>query len=279
MNKEKEVLDKLKKWAEKNHNVRSVILTSSRVIPNSELDIFSDYDVELFVSDIKPFLNDDWLEFWGSVMIRWPLRPVLENGNITRLVHFQDKSRIDFQINSGQTIKSSTYDSGFRILIDKDGIATDLEKPTYQKYIVKKPTQEEFITLINDFFWDATYVPKSLRRDELYFTKYILDNVMRFEYLEKMIEWHIATKNNWNVSTKVHGRTFKKQLTPVLWNELEKTFSGADIEENWAAFFNTIKFFRKISKSVANDLGYDYPKEIDLQITNYCEEAKILKLN
>jgi aminoglycoside 6-adenylyltransferase len=52
------------------------------------------------VSDIEPFLEgDEWLEAFGSVMVRWPLRPrsTFDENWLTRLVLFNDGVRIDFQ--------------------------------------------------------------------------------------------------------------------------------------------------------------------------------------
>ena len=46
-------------WAHANDNVRAAILTSSRVSPFATPDALSDYDIELYVRDLAPFMNDD----------------------------------------------------------------------------------------------------------------------------------------------------------------------------------------------------------------------------
>ena len=56
MRSESKVLEVFKNWAEEKDNVRCAILTSSRVRPNATIDFLSDYDIELYVSDLKPFL-------------------------------------------------------------------------------------------------------------------------------------------------------------------------------------------------------------------------------
>lgn len=76
MRTEKEVLTQFKKWAEKVKEVRAAVLTGSRVIPNASTDFLSDYDIELYVSDLIKFKkNDNWLKAFGSIMIRWPFKP------------------------------------------------------------------------------------------------------------------------------------------------------------------------------------------------------------
>jgi len=55
MRTEEEVLSHFKKWARNNELVRAAVLTSSRAKPEAELDFLSDYDIELYVSDISEF--------------------------------------------------------------------------------------------------------------------------------------------------------------------------------------------------------------------------------
>ena len=69
------------------------------------------------------------------------------DGSITRLVLFKDGVRVDFQISDQQTIAPDGYDDGYRVLIDKDGLTTGLNPPTFSEYWVKKPSNEEFDTL------------------------------------------------------------------------------------------------------------------------------------
>lgn len=52
---ERPVLAKLANWGEENSLIRAFILTSSRARPGAPVDIFSDYDVILVVTDTEPF--------------------------------------------------------------------------------------------------------------------------------------------------------------------------------------------------------------------------------
>ena len=73
MRDETAVLDTLRVWADDNERIRGMVLTSSRVIPGSTIDFLSDYDIELYVDDLAPFAaSDEWLEFLGPIMVRWP---------------------------------------------------------------------------------------------------------------------------------------------------------------------------------------------------------------
>ena len=90
---------KVTEWAARTDNVRAVILTSSRTNPEVPVDFLSDYDIELFVRDLNPFLSrDEWLELFGTILVRWPRVPPQGDEGTTRLVLYEDAPRIDFQI-------------------------------------------------------------------------------------------------------------------------------------------------------------------------------------
>ncbi len=101
MRTEEEVLAQFFDWAQGNDLIRAAVLTSSRVHPELCTDILSDYDIELYVADLRCFQqDDDWLRVFGPIMVRWPLKPrsTLDEKWLTRLVLFKDGVRIDFQI-------------------------------------------------------------------------------------------------------------------------------------------------------------------------------------
>jgi len=277
MRTEKEVLSQIDEWAQKNELVRAVVLTSSRVDPKKRIDFMSDYDIELYVVDLCTFQKDDtWLNVFGSIMIRWPLKPrsTFDENWLTRLVLFKDGVRIDFQITDEKQIDSKVYDDGCRVLIDKDALTANLSQPTFTKYIIRKPSRQEYETLVHDFWWDATYVPKYLWRDELPYAKYMFDNIIRYSYLQRMVDWYIGQQHDWTVSTGLYGKWFKRYLDTETWTELESTYANSDIKENWVAFFRMVDLFRKMATKVGVQLGYEYPIHLDNEVTEYISSIR-----
>jgi len=271
-----DVIEELQDWAHRNELVRAMILTGSRANPHCTTDFLSDYDIELYVSSVLPFMNDNWLSFFGDVMSRWPLKPgpTFDRDWITRLVLFENRVRIDFQITASEPVDSTIHDGGYRVLVDKHGLADDLKAPTFSRHLITRPTRDDYEALVNEFFWDVIYVAKHLWRDEIYFAKYMLDSMIRFEHLRRIIEWYIAARNDWSVGTGRYGRLFKRYLEPQTRAEVEATFVDADIAKNWQALFNVIVLFRRLARYVARDLGYDYPDKLDNRVTDYCEQIK-----
>jgi aminoglycoside 6-adenylyltransferase len=277
MQSEKAVIENLLNWANNNDIVRTVILTSSRVRDEANIDFLSDYDIELYVSDLSKFIkSDEWLENFGQVMVRWPFKPksTFSDEWITRLVLFNDGVRIDFQICSLATVDSDRYDNGYKVLLDKDNITSELKKPTYTEFIIKKPTEEEYQVLVHEFWWDAYYVSKYLWRDELPFAKFMLDYILRYSFIHKIVDWYIGSENNWSVETGALGKKYKKMLPAQLWKEFQESYAGGSIEENWEALFKIAELFRKIAKDIGVKLGYSYPDNVDREVMDFILKIK-----
>ena len=280
MRTEEEILTQFDRWAQSNDLIRAAVLTSSRVGPEGAIDFLSDYDIELFVADMETFQKDDeWLGVFGPIMVRWPFKPrsTFDEQWLTRLVLFKDGVRIDFQITDQMAIKPDAYEDGYKILVDKDNLTAELNEPTYSQHLVKKPSQEEYDVLVHEFWWNATYVPKSLWRDELPFAASMLGQAVRDKYLRTVIEWSIGLQHDWSVNTGVCGKRFKRYLDAETWSEFESTFAGADIEENWQAFSNGVTLFGKLARIVGSSLDYDYPAQMEEEMINYYSKIRNTK--
>ncbi|WP_416150109.1 aminoglycoside 6-adenylyltransferase [Salipaludibacillus sp. HK11] len=288
MRKEETMLAQLLEWAKKNEEIRTIILTGSRANPYAFKDVFTDYDIELFVKDLQPFLNSDtWMERFGEVVTFDPLKASENDGWITRLVLYEDGTKIDFQISTNESVKKLTnkpdipleYENGYMVLLDKDNFTKDIKPPSYSAFVTKEPTEEEYRAVVNEFWWDTSYVAKSLWRDELYSAKYMFDNIIRFNYLQKVIEWYIGIQNDWKVNTNKCGRWFKRYIDKETWEELETTFVGADLEENWNALFRAADLFNRLCREIGEELGYEYPIEVENKIRSYLLKARNLDSN
>lgn len=103
------------------------------------------------------------------------------------------------------------------------------------------------------------------------------ENMMRTDYLVPMIEWYIASQHHWNITTNKHGRLFKKYLPHDLWMEIEATFSGSGIEENWTALFAYADLTSRLGIQLAETLRYRYPVELEKNIRKYLENVRSKK--
>ncbi len=266
-----EKLAAIKAWIRSNEDIRAALLTSSLVNPLAPVDDFSDLDIELVFLDPSPYLESkDWINLFGD-----PLN-VYEEGieafdgkHAMKMVQYWDGVKVDFKIYSLEQFKAEVladelpedWDIGYEILIDKEGLCIGLKHPTYKVSIIKEPTEEEFQKIVADFFWDVTYLPKCLVRGDLFYLKFMVEKIIRVEYLIPMIEWYIGSGNQWEVTTNKYGRLFKKYLSTAELKELESTFAGADMAENWIACGNMIDIFDRMAQAVSKVLAYDYDQD------------------
>ena len=277
---QRKIIEQLICWGEGEPLLRAAILTSSRAIPRAHTDAFSDYDVILILTNIQPFFADrSWLEAFGSVLALYRDSLIVDRGfqRSAYVTQYEDGLKIDFNLWPVELLKQivaesqlpNEFDAGYKVLIDKDNLTTDLKPPTYRAYIPTPPTETEYRDKIESFFLDTMYVAKFLWRDDLMAAKYILDNSLKQDHLLPMFEWHIEIDHNWSLKLGPYGRRLKQRLRQDLWAELEKTYTGAELESNWTALFQTINLMRRVATEVGEALGFRYPDELEQRVRNY----------
>jgi aminoglycoside 6-adenylyltransferase len=287
MRTETQILHEITTWAQNNPAIRVILLTSSRA--NGVADLLSDYDIEFVVSDLLQFLKDDgWLKTFGHIVsVVVENEEAFDGENAMRMVFYDDYIKIDFKLYAIDKFMEQVnkpdlqedWDVGYKILMDKDGLTKGMKPPTGQSVTIVKPTEQEFHYFINDAWFCMPYIAKCLWRDQLFYAKYVGDNIMRFEDFQKIIEWYIGMQHNWQLKPNKYGRLFKQYLQPDLWKRIEETFAGANIEENWKALFAYADVIRELGKAIAEKLHYTYPQELDETITAYLHKIKHLGKN
>ncbi len=203
---ERETLKRLVEWGEQQDAVRALILTSTRAVPDTvpgaTLDILSDYDVILILTDIHRFAESRaWLAAFGRVLTLYCDPVLLEDGfeRSGSVVQFEGGLKIDFTLMpvemlgwiAAQPTLPDEFDAGYRVLLDKDRLTVGLKPPTYQAYIPKPPTEAQYREQIEDFFLVAIYVAKYLWRGDLIAAKHLMDSMMLHEHLLPMLEWQV----------------------------------------------------------------------------------------
>jgi len=282
-----DVISRLIQWAEQWDSVRAMLLTSTRAIPNAPVDILSDYDVVLVVEDIHPFFEDrSWLEDFGEVLVVYwdPIYSDPDYGieKFANVIQYADGLKIDFSLWPVELLQKilqapalqAELDAGYRVLLDKDRLTEGMQPPTYRAYIPTPPTEQVYQKTIEEFFSDAPYVAKCLLRDELFPVKWCLDYDMKHVYLRPMLEWRMELDHGWSVPTGALGKGLKKRLPPEIWSQLESTYAGADIADNWEALFRTMALFRQAAIEVGKGLGYIYPHDLDQRVTDYVKDMQ-----
>src|SRR5260370_19693474 len=174
---EKEVVDKRVEWGTAHPLIRAMILTSSRTRPDGPVDLLSDYDLILAVSDVGPFaFGDAWISEYGRPMVRWGDQGEMHDlATYFRSAIYQNYVKIDYSIwpvellerIEASALLPDQLDVGYRVLLDKDQRTPGWKPPSYHAHIPARPTAAYYQAVVEEFSWGTNYVAKSLSRDEL----------------------------------------------------------------------------------------------------------------
>src|SRR5689334_17056996 len=88
-------------WGAPREDVRAMILTSSFAVPGGPIDALSDYDVILYLTDIRPYTDDRaWLSDFGTLLAAWQ-DPIFKDDGIARsayVTQYEDSFKVDFTL-------------------------------------------------------------------------------------------------------------------------------------------------------------------------------------
>jgi len=284
---ESDVLARLVAWGESHPAIRALVLTSSRARADESVDALSDYDLIVAVDDAEAFIADDsWVSACGQPLARWGDQSELYG--LTKYflgVVYADGVKVDYtvwpedlleQVSEAETLPEA-LDVGYRVLLDEHGRTSDWAAPTYRAHVPAKPTEAEYRALVEEFWWDTTYVAKALWRGDVVFAKFALDYDAKLVALRRFLEWRIELDHDWALRPGAYGRGLERRLPADIRTELAETYVGTEIEENWNALFRTAVLFRRVATEVGDALGYAYPLEMDDAVTAQLEAVRRLK--
>jgi aminoglycoside 6-adenylyltransferase len=284
---ERAVIARITRWASADDRVRAALLTSSRADPNAPVDLLSDYDIALIVSDPDALARDErWVSAFGRPLLR--VRDVEERAGLlvqNAMVLYDDGTKIDYSLWPltlidgiiARGVLPAEFDGGFRVLLDKDDLTRDWPPPSHTAYIPAKPTAQEFQALVEEFWWVATYVAKNLWRGELLTARILFDQELKYLVLRRLLEWRIEIDGDWHVQPGLFARRLPRQLDAGIWEELRATYGALDREGMWEALFQTGALFRRVASDVARDLGFVYPRDLDDQVSDYLRQIQRLE--
>lgn len=279
MRTEKEIYDLILGYAQKDERVRAVTLEGSRVNPNVPKDIFQDFDISYFVTDMDSFIRDkSWIDIFGErIIMQEPeamslFTPEL-NGWYSYLMLFKDGNRIDLKIIPLEDVDFYIRnDKLIRLLLDKDGFFPPLTSPTDIDFHVKRPHEENFRDCCNEFWWVSTYVAKGLWRKEILYANAHINGYVRPGLL-RMMEWRAGIATGFKLSVGKHYKYLQNYIPEEEWMLILQTYRNDNYENCWQSLFTMTDLFRISSRIVAESLNYEYPLEEDENVTGYLNEV------
>ncbi len=276
MRSEREMLELIINTAKEDERIRGVIMSGSRADTHAPKDIYQDYDIIYFVTDVAPFWNNTaWLEekFGGISLLQTPeimsLIPPDNDGSFVFLTIFEDGNRIDLNITSDPYIDDG---EPVIVLLDKTGELSGI-KPREGFWYIKPPAEKLFHDCCNEFHWCLNNVAKGIARDELPYVMEMFNNYVR-NGLNIMTDWYIGAENDFKVSAGKMGKYYKKYLPEELYKMYAATYSDSDYDNIWRAVFTACALFRRLAEAIAEKFGYTYNISEDENIIDYMNKVK-----
>ncbi len=285
---EKAVLKKLTDWANSRADIRAVLLTSSRAMPGSTLDEFSDYDVIFVTGDIKPYRdNESWLNEYGKVLAlyRDPVQTVYGFEKFTDVTQYESGLKIDFTLWPVGLLKHIAampelpdyIDDGYKVLLDKDGLAGNMKAPSGKAFIPKPPAEAEYLKCVNSLFNNAPYAAKFIRRGDI-FPLMDMMHYLCYKKLRLLLEWKVEIEHGWSLKSGAYGKGLQKHLNAETLHKIEAISSGLRPDAAWEGLFRFAKLFREIAAEVGEKLGYAYPEDQHNRVMQYLEQVRTKEL-
>ncbi len=266
--------------AKNDDRIRAILLNGSRANDKISPDKYQDFDIVYIVNDIENLISDrQWTSIFGEKLI-WQLPNQMVVGKkggekgrtFALLMLLTDGNRIDVTLLPKNEIRANyNADSLTIVWLDKDNMFSNIALPNDSDYLVKQPTEQEFLDTCNEFWWLCTYVAKGLLRNEIIYSKEMFETVVRPMFMN-IIAWHIGIETNFSVSVGKGGKFLKDLLPPDLYNEILRTYSDHTLENNWKSLFLMMDKFGQLARAVAVPMNLNYAMAEEKNVTAYLQQ-------
>ena len=260
------LFERLIAWAKTQPDIRLVLLVGSRARTETPADEWSDADIVIMSTDPDRFLTaTDWLGEFATPLLTF-LEPTATGTGEERRVLFAGGLDVDFTpipVSYVEQIAATGWPPetavvvarGMRVLLDKDDLFATIAHQVLEFPEAAPPAQQQFLNLVNDFWYHAVWVAKKLRRGELWIARSCLDCYMKGQ-LRTMLEWHARATHGWSYDTWHDGRFLDRWADPRAVAELPGVFARYDVDDVRRALFATMRLFRWLASETAERLGY-----------------------
>lgn len=281
MRTSQQMMDLILDAARKDEHVRAVYMNGSRANPQVRPDPFQDFDI-VFVTDsaAPPYDDRRWIApFEPIALLQEPDRSDSAWGEVFDtsrgygwLMLLEDGNRIDLSLRSMEAMLAEYgQDSQTIPLLDKDGCLPPIPNASDRSHWVPAPTEAQFASVANNFWWCLQNVAKAIRRDQVTYAMNMYIQVVHAE-LEKMLNWYIALPSGFTLSLGMWGKYYKEHLPAELYETYLQTYSDADYEHLWSAVFAACRLFSSLAVHVANQMGFPYAAAEEAAMMHYLRQ-------
>ena len=249
--------------------MRLIVLHGSSADPMVVDDHFQDIDLLLLVNNSDDAVKQLLLcePFKTAKLIRNSAKNIDHTEISIRAVSLEGEE-VGVQIFEAFGSLKKRTNNFFKVLLDKDSVASNIPKNENRPFHVNKPTSQEFEELCLDIYWCLIDVMKGIGREQLIYAKHKHDSQLQ-PRLKTLLTWCVRDCHDWNVSLGSHGKRIRQYAAPDLYTEYLDTFSPNKIEEMPHSLEAARQFLSARGSELSASLEYSFPRELDLWVERY----------
>ncbi len=258
------IKEKIIGYAERDDDIRAVIMIGSSVRDELPADEYSDLDLIIVTREPEKWFSGEYPELFGDLSISF-IEPTLGGGKERRSIYDDDKdvdmiilTPVQFESALTEGVAEWVMNRGYRLLYDAGGYSEAAAKYVKLEVPCTVMTEEEYANTINDFCFHIIWSGKKLLRGEVWAAKMCIDAYLK-ERLLKMLEQSRIAEGHTDIWHD--GRFIDRRADVSVLNELKECFAHYDTEDCRRALAATFALFVKLAETVAKKRGYSRPEK------------------
>jgi len=269
-----EIEERFIAWATADGAIRAAFVIGSRARIDHPADAWSDLDLVVITDEPERLLNrTDWLTRIDTPWLTF-VEPTVVGVGCERRVLFAGGYDVDFAIFSPEQfdqlspdLLASVIRRGMRVLLDTDGRLAGVpwRHSASPDASPGPPSQEEYRSVIVDFWYHALWTARKLQRGELFTAKGACDGHMK-DLVLRMLAWHAGATQGWAYDTWHRGRFLEEWADPRVLEQLRDAYAHYDRSDIARALWATVNLFRWVARETAGSARSVYPADVEERV-------------
>ena len=262
MDKYIQIKSKILEYAESDDDIKGIVAIGSTTRSDVKADEYSDLDLFIVTVNTEPWFSGEYPKRFGNVSISF-IEDTLGGGKERRCIYDEDKD-VDMLVFTPEQFEAAVKEGvaqwvmnrGYMVLYDSMDFMSLLEKHITLSVTTPSMTEDEFLNMINDFYFHNIWAYKKLKRGEIWSAKISVDSYLK-GYLLRMIElyrYKVSGVDVWH-----DGRFIDKWAGEEILSEIKESFAHYDKDDIKRALIKTHELFARITRELAEVEGYEYP--------------------
>lgn len=258
-----DIKNKLCELAEKDEDIRAVIAIGSYTRKDSPADQFSDLDLIIVTTVPESWYSGEYPAKLGEVGISF-IEPTLGGGAERRCIYGADRDVDMIIFTPEQFGKALTdgvaewvMDRGYVLLCDKEDYTIWIPRYVSTKVSREVMSADEFVNLVNDFYFHNIWAYKKLKRGEMWSAVMCINGYLKERLLKIIEQYHMCI---YDCDVWHDGRFLDRWADPYVVEDLEECFARYYYPDCVSALEATHLLFARLARELAEKLGYPYPK-------------------